>query len=363
VKTSIAIVGGLVALAGGACASASHEQAAAFRWKLIRSGFSSPVDVASARSQPNRLYVVEQEGVIRVLVNGKLRRRPFLDVRSRVTSGGEQGLLSVAFHPNFARNRLFYVDYTDLNGNTRVVQFRANKAGTTGLPSTARQLVFVRQPYSNHNGGQLAFGPDGLLYIGLGDGGSEGDPQNRSQNLGTFLGKLLKINATRRGAKAEIADYGLRNPWRFSFDRTTGDLYIGDVGQDEWEEVDYVARGDTGLKNFGWNVYEGDSRYSHNPLDPAGKLTPPVHVYSHSLGCSVTGGFVYRGKAVSSARGRYFYGDYCTGRMWSLKVSDGRSTDVRLQSQRLRGLSSFGEDAGGELYAVTLNGRLYRLVR
>jgi glucose/arabinose dehydrogenase len=362
VKVSIAIVGGLVALAAGASASASHERAA-FHWKLVRSGLSSPTHVAASKSQPKRLYVVEQDGVIRVLVSGNLQSEPFLDIRSRVTSGGEQGLLSVAFHPRFGRNRLFYVDYTDVNGNTRVVEFKANKAGTAGLVSSARQVLFVRQPYSNHNGGQLAFGPDGLLYIGMGDGGSGGDPENRSQNLSSRLGKLLKINATKRGAQPQIAGYGLRNPWRFSFDRATGDLYIGDVGQGEWEEVDFVARADTGLKNFGWNVYEGNARYSNNPLNQAGQLVAPVHVYSHGIGCSVTGGFVYRGRAVPSARGRYFFGDYCSGRIWSLKISGGRATDVRQESRRLTELSSFGEDSRGGLYAVTLTGRLYRLTR
>src|SRR5262249_8305840 len=275
-------------------------------------------------------------------VSGKLRPQPFLDIRNQVVSGGEQGLLSVAFHPNFAKNHKFYVDYTDVNGDTRVVQYMTNKAGTIGLRSSARQLLFVKQPYANHNGGQLAFGPDGMLYVGMGDGGSGGDPQNRAQNLSQRLGKLLKINATKRGAQPTIEGLGLRNPWRFSFDRANGDLYIGDVGQDAWEEIDYVAGHDTGLKNFGWNVYEGNSRYSDNPLNPAGKLTMPVHVYSHSVGCSVTGGFVYRGKAVPSARGRYFFGDYCTGRMWSLKISGGRATDVRLGAQRLEDLSSFG---------------------
>jgi glucose/arabinose dehydrogenase len=362
VKKLMTIVAGVVALAGGACASASHEQATAWRWKLVRSDFDAPLHVASTKSQPNRLYVVEQAGVIRVLVGGKLQSRPFLDIRSRVTSGGEQGLLSVAFHPNYAKNRLFYVDYTDTNGDTRVVQFKANKAGTLGVPSSNRQLLFVKQPFPNHNGGQLAFGPDGLLYIGMGDGGSGGDPGNRAQNLSVRLGKLLRINATRSGAQPQIADYGLRNPWRFSFDRANGDLYIGDVGQGEWEEIDYIAHGDTGMKNFGWNVYEGTARYSDNPLNPAGQLTPPVHVYSHSVGCSVTGGFVYRGRAVPSARGRYFFGDYCSGRVWSLKVTNGRATDVRQEAQRLPDLSSFGEDTRAELYAVTLSGRLYRLV-
>jgi glucose/arabinose dehydrogenase len=356
------IMGGLAALAVGASASASHQRAAAFHFKLVRSGLDSPLHVAWAKGQPNKVYVVEQSGVIRVLVSGKVQARPFLDIRSRVTSGGEQGLLSVAFHPKFATNRLFYVDYTDTNGDTRVVQFRANKAGTAGSASTARQLLFVGQPYPNHNGGQLAFGPDGLLYVGMGDGGSGGDPGNRAQNSSVLLGKLLKMNATKRGARPQIAGYGLRNPWRFSFDRATGDLYVGDVGQNEWEEVDYVARRNTGLKNFGWNVYEGNAHYSDNPLNPAGKLTAPVQVYNHAIGCSVTGGFVYRGKAVPSARGRYFYGDYCSGRMWSFKISSGRTTEVRQASQRLAELSSFGEDTRGELYAVTLSGRLYRLV-
>jgi glucose/arabinose dehydrogenase len=341
--------------------TAQKARRAAFRWKLVRNDFDEPVHVASTKSQPKRLYVVEQPGVIRVLVSGRLLKRPFLDVSARVRSGGEQGLLSVAFHPSFAKNRRFYVDYTDVNGDTRVVEFRANKAGTLGLRSTARQLLFVDQPYPNHNGGQLAFGPDGLLYIGMGDGGSGGDPQHRAQNLSEKLGKLLKINATTRGAKPEIADYGLRNPWRFSFDRATGDLYLGDVGQGSWEEVDYVARRDTGVKNFGWNVYEGNERYSDDPLSSAGQLVSPVHVYSHSLGCSVTGGFVYRGKAVPAVGGRYFFGDYCSGRVWTLKIVSGRATDVQLSARRLENLSSFGEDAAGELYAATLSGELFKL--
>jgi glucose/arabinose dehydrogenase len=356
------IVGGLAALAVAACASASPHRATAYHFKLVRSGFDEPLHVAAAKGQPGKLYVVEQTGVIRVIVSGKLQARPFLDIHSRITSGGEQGLLSVAFHPKFAKNRLFYVDFTDTNGDTRVVQFKANKAATLGSPSSARQLLFVNQPYPNHNGGQLAFGPDGFLYVGMGDGGSGGDPGNRAQNLSQRLGKLLKINATKAGAQAQIVDYGLRNPWRFSFDRANGDLYIGDVGQGAWEEIDYVARRDTGMKNFGWNVYEGNARYSDNPLNPAGKLTAPVQVYSHADNCSVTGGFVYRGKAVPSARGRYFYGDFCSGRVWSLKIVNGRATDLRQESQRLEELSSFGEDTRGELYAVTLSGRLYRLV-
>ena len=337
------------------------QKRAAVEWKLVTSSLDSPVDVAAAKTQTNRLYAVEQAGVIRVLVRGKLQAKPFLDIRSKVLSGGERGLLCVAFHPRFAKNRLFYVDYTDLHGDTRVVEYRANRAGTFGLAGTAREVLFVAQPYANHNGGQLAFGPDGYLYVGMGDGGSGGDPENRAQNLSALLGKLLRINVAKRGAKAQIVGYGLRNPWRFSFDRSTGDLYIGDVGQGNWEEVDFLPRKSPGLENYGWDVYEGDAQYESKAPNPAGRLVFPVHVYSHGPGCSVTGGFVYRGPTLKAVRGRYFFGDYCSGEIWSLKISGGKATGVRLEGQRLPNLSSFGEDARGELYAVTLDGRLYRL--
>ena len=323
------------------------------------SGLGALTAIASTPAEPNRLYAVQQVGRVLYLINGRMRGT-FIDLRDRITSGGEQGLLSVAFHPNYKRNHRFYVDYTDKQGNTRVVEFRSRNG--RGVRSTGRQLLFVRQPYANHNGGELQFDRHGLLYVGMGDGGSAGDPGNRAQNPRVQLGKLLRINPLKRGARWEMVALGLRNPWRFSFDRANGDLYIGDVGQGAWEEIDYVARRDTGMKNFGWNVYEGNARYSDNPLNPAGKLTPPVQVYSHASNCSVTGGFVYRGKAVPTARGRYFYGDYCSGRIWSFKISGGRATDLRQESQRLEELSSFGEDAHGELYAVTLSGRLYRLV-
>ncbi len=337
------------------------QKRAALQWKLVSSELSSPAHVAAPKSQKNRLYVVERAGVIRVLLRGKLLAKPFLDIHSIVRSGGEQGLLSVAFHPRFAKNRLFYVDYTDLHGDTRVVEYRANRAGTLGLATTARQILFVAQPYSNHNGGQVAFGPDGYLYVGMGDGGSGGDPQDRAQNLDSRLGKLLRINVAKRGAAPEIAGYGLRNPWRFSFDRSTGNLYIGDVGQNTWEEVDFIPRKSPGLENYGWDAYEGNAQYEVKEPNPAGHLVFPVYVYGHNPGCSVTGGFVYRGRVLKAVRGRYFFGDYCSGQVWSLRISSGRATDARLEGQRLPQLSSFGEDARGELYAVTLDGRLYRL--
>jgi glucose/arabinose dehydrogenase len=352
------IVAAIAAAAPGASAT---PQRASLGLRLVASGLDGALDVTAPRSEPNRLYVVEQDGVIRVLVNGKLRPAPFLDIRSRVRSGGEQGLLSVAFHPNYARNHKIYVDYTDRSGDTRVVEYRTN--GSRALPGTARQLLFVDQPYPNHNGGDLVFGPDGYLYVGMGDGGSGGDPENRAQNLSSRLGKLLRLNVNRRGTTWQIVGYGLRNPWRFSFDRATGDLWIGDVGQNQWEEVDVTPRSSPGLENYGWRVFEGRARFEPGEeVNPVGHLVAPVQVYSHELGCSITGGFVYRGRAIPSFRGRYIYGDYCSGRVWSLLLSSSQATDVQSEPFRIASLSSFGEDPRGELYATSLEGRLYKIV-
>jgi glucose/arabinose dehydrogenase len=211
---------------------------------VVVGGLGGLTHLSAPAGEPGRLYVVEQRGVIRVVEGGKLRRQPFLDIHTRVSCCGERGLLSVAFHPRYAKNRLFYVDYTDTAGNSRVVEYRSN--GRTAILSSARQVFYERQPFPNHNGGQLAFGPDGLLYIGLGDGGSGGDPNNNGQTFQTKLAKIWKLDVNRRGAQPQLVEYGLRNPWRFSFDRATGDLYIGDVGQSAWEEIDYVARGRSG---------------------------------------------------------------------------------------------------------------------
>ncbi|HZT10408.1 MAG TPA: PQQ-dependent sugar dehydrogenase, partial [Actinomycetota bacterium] len=311
--------------------------------------------------EPGKLYVVEQKGTIRVIQNGRLQAQPFLDIQNLVKSGGEQGLLSVAFHPRYAQNHLFYVDYTDTNGDTRVVEYRSD--GTRAIESSARQLFFEKQPFSNHNGGQLAFGPDGMLYIGMGDGGSGGDPNNNGQTFQTKLAKIWKLDVNKRAAQPQLVEYGLRNPWRFSFDRATGDLYIGDVGQNAWEEIDYVARAQLGtVLDFGWAVYEGNSSYdSSRTLDPRGPYVRPVEVYGHDEGCSVTGGFVYRGKGAPALAGRYFYGDYCSGTIWTLKIVDGKATDVQQESYRVPGLTSFGEDARGGLYAVNDRGTVFRI--
>jgi glucose/arabinose dehydrogenase len=345
-------------LSSGPSADA-RPQAAQLRLQQVASGLDSPLHVAAPRNERGRVYIVLQDGKIVVLENGRIREQPFLDIDSQVTSGGEQGLLSVAFHPRYAQNRLFYVNYTDNNGDTRVVEYRSD--GRKAV-RRVRQLLFVDQPYSNHNGGLVAFGPDGRLYVGMGDGGAGGDPENHAQNNGSRLGKLLALNVNRRGAKWQLVANGLRNPWRFSWDRATGALYIADVGQGAWEEINYTPRRSPGLENYGWDVYEGRAVFEQKALGP-GRLRHPVHVYNRSNGCSVTGGFVYRGAAVSPARGRYFFGDYCSGRIWSLKVSSGRARGVRLESIRVDALSSFGEDAGGELYVTSLEGSVYRLAR
>jgi glucose/arabinose dehydrogenase len=330
------------------------------RLKLTRvaAGLDAPDHLASTPSEPDRLYVVEQPGRIRVVENGRLSSQPFLDITSAVQSGGEQGLLSVAFHPDYADNGLFYVDYTDLNGDTRVVEFEA-RGGEA--PGRKRELLFVEQPYANHNGGQLAFGPDGRLYVGMGDGGSGGDPENRAQNLGERLGKLLSLDVDQGGSDWRIEGYGLRNPWRFSFDRETGDLWIGDVGQGEWEEIDHTPQGEPGLENYGWDVLEGRHPHEDKDPNPRGRLVMPVAEYSHDHGCSVTGGFVYRGEGIPAAQGRYFYGDYCSGNVWSLILRDGEVAGIRRHRFHVAALSSFGEDAAGELYLVSLEGNVFRL--
>jgi glucose/arabinose dehydrogenase len=358
---------GVFALSLGAlvsCAAETTGHQSQYRLRRIASGLDSPVYVTATPSEPGRLYVVEQPGVIRVLVNGKLRAKPFLDIRSRVRSGGEQGLLSMAFHPRYKRNHRFFVYFNDKSGDVRVYQFSSN--GTIGLPRTGKSLLRVpHREFDNHDGGQLQFGPDGRLYAGTGDGGSGGDPHNHAQNLSSHLGKLLRLNVDRRGATWQIAGYGLRNPWRFSWDRATRDLYIGDVGQDSWEEVDVRTPAQQGfLNNYGWRVWEGRSRYTSGQRpNPHGRLVFPIVVYSHGQGCSITGGYVYRGRAVPAARGRYFYGDYCSGRIWSLRAVHGKLQNNRRESMRVGSLSSWGQDTAGELYAVSLDGNIYRLTR
>ncbi|HEY7420947.1 MAG TPA: PQQ-dependent sugar dehydrogenase [Gaiellaceae bacterium] len=352
----------LVACGSGGSAGgvAGARKTTALSFTPVVGGFDSPVYVTSAPGDPTTLYVVEQPGRIRIVRDGKIAGT-FLDIRSRVESGGEQGLLSMAFSPHFTSNHLFYVSYTDVHGNSRIARYRAS--GGRGVRSSGRILLAVHQPFANHNGGQLQFDKRGYLYIGFGDGGSEGDPNQTSQNMHSRLGKLLRSKTRTPGHAWKIVGLGLRNPWRFSFDSATNNLWIGDVGQDTWEEVDFrpAARLDK-LANYGWSRYEGYSVYAakHRYTNVGGKVKP-VAVYSHSHGCSISGGYVYRGTAVPAARGRYFYGDYCTGTISSFRVGKHGRASTPVASGNVSSVSSFGVDGNGELYALSLDGTLYKL--
>jgi glucose/arabinose dehydrogenase len=332
------------------------------RLRLVRvaSRLEAPLYLTWAPGEPGRLYVVEQEGRIAVVERGRVRAERFLDIEDEVVAGGEQGLFALAFHPEYESNRRFYVHFTNVEGDTRVVEYRATRNGLRVDESTARVLLALDQPYSNHNGGQILFAPDGRLWIGLGDGGSAGDPENRAQDLSEPLGKLLAIDVDAAEPRVETVAYGLRNPWRFSFDRATGDLWIADVGQSAFEEVDRLRSDQVGnLVNFGWDVFEGRARYEDKQPSGAGRLVDPVAVYGRDDGCSVTGGYVYRGSRVEVAVGRYFFGDYCSGRVWSLDAdAPGKRRRERFE---VPALASFGEDTSGELYLVSLTGSVFRL--
>jgi glucose/arabinose dehydrogenase len=367
------------ALAG--CGGAQAETAdGATRLQKI-GDFSSPLYVTAPPGDTDRVFVVEQGGTIRVMRDGKKLATPFLDIRSLVTAGGEQGLLSMAFAPDYAQSGRFYVDYTDKDGDTRIVEYKRRTADTAD-PGSARLVIRYADPQPNHNGGLILFGPDKLLYVGWGDGGAEGDPHGahgNGQNLASLWGKLLRIDPRqsgsraytvpssnpfvhRAGARPEIYSWGLRNPWRFSFDQLNGDLSIGDVGQDTTEEIDFVKRGGARGRNFGWKAYEGDRRYDKGTSAPG--AVKPVIVERHSAGnCSITGGVVIRDPAMGSWRGRYLFGDYCRGRLEWARLHAGSRARVHESRLKVPGLSSFGEDARGRVYATSLNGPVYRLIR
>ncbi len=315
----------------------------------VATGLDSPVEVVAVPGSSD-LAVVEKTGRVVLLSNGRVVETPLLDIRGGVSQAGEQGLLSIAFDPRFAETGLAYIDYTDPAGDVHVaeVDTRTHRMQT---------ILRVHHPLSNHNGGALEFGPDDLLYVGVGDGGGEGDPDGNGQDVSSLLGKILRLDVSQPGPTPQMYAYGLRNPWRFSFDRKTGDLWIGDVGQNRFEEVDRLAAGTAPGTNFGWNAYEGDSVYLPQQIDRS-RLVTPVAVYSHSLGCSITGGFVYRGNAVPALYGRYVYGDYCSGLIWSLDAQGGQPALVDVPP--VKGLSSFGEDANGELYVTSLDGSVVR---
>ena len=343
------------------------------RLEQVVNGLDQPVDLVHADDGSGRLFVVEKEGFIRIVENGAVLETPFIEISDRTRAGGEQGLLGLAFHPDYENNGLFYVNFTDQQGDTVVAEYQVSDDPNVALPDSERVLLSIAQPYGNHNGGDLAFGQDGYLYIGTGDGGSGGDPENNGQDASTLLGALLRIDvsgepyaipqdnpfADGADAEPEIWAYGLRNPWRFSFDRETGDLYIGDVGQNAYEEISYQSAESEGGENYGWNVMEGFHCFRTEGCDESG-LSLPILEYPHSEGNSVTGGYVYRGEAVPELVGKYIYGDFGRGTIWAAEqLEDGSwSSEVLLDSGMQ--VSSFGEDADGELYVVDYSGSIHR---
>jgi glucose/arabinose dehydrogenase len=374
-----------VPLAGPAIVSPAPSDAH-IRLSLRASGLHRPVLLTDAPDGTSRLFIVEQGGRIMILNKGRVRSTPFLSLAGKVSKGDEQGLLGLAFHPKFATNRKLYVNYTNLSGDTVIRQYKVSTSNRNVVDmSSGRTILTINQPYANHNGGMLAFGPDGYLYIGMGDGGSAGDPGNRAQSTSSLLGKMLRIGVNSRDSglqyhipagnpyvgisgRDEIWQRGLRNPWRWSFDRSTGDLWIGDVGQGSWEEVDRAPASGSGPGkgvNWGWNVLEGTHCYppSVSSCSTSGK-TPPLLEYDHNNGrCAITGGYVYRGSEIPVLRGGYVFGDYCSGEIWVVAANAGApATRTRLLDTGLL-ISSFGQTNKGELYVVDLGGRLYRVVQ
>jgi glucose/arabinose dehydrogenase len=382
VKRLIVLVLAVLLTVSGAALQAQDARTAppnpaAVQLVPVADGFNRPLFLTNAGDGSGRLFVVEQGGKIIIIKDGAAVDTPFLNISNLLSrdvfSGdySERGLLGLAFSPDYATNGLFFINYTDGNGNTVVARYHAE--GDVADPNSAVTFLTQQQPYPNHNGGMMAFGPDGYLYIALGDGGSGGDPENRAQNLGTWLGKILRLDVSgdsyavpadnpfvnQQGALPEIWAYGLRNPWRFSFDRATGDFYIGEVGQGDWEEVDFQPADSAGGENYGWKLYEGT-----HPFEGGGDttgLTMPVAEYPHNEGVSISGGYVYRGTQIPDLAGAYLYGDFGTGTIWSL-YRDANGQWQNNVFMKLPGtvISSFGEDENGELYVINYNGTILR---
>ncbi|HEX6589184.1 MAG TPA: PQQ-dependent sugar dehydrogenase [Longimicrobiales bacterium] len=345
--------------------------------RQVAGGLENPV-FATAPAADGRLFIVEQAGRVRVVRDGQLLVRPFLDIRDRTRAGGERGMLSVAFHPDYASNGFLYVNYTDLNGDTNVERYTVSSDPDSVDPATAHRILFVEQPYANHNGGLVAFGPDGMLYVGMGDGGSAGDPLEAAQDLDDALGKLLRLDvdagdpyavpddnpyATAAGPRALVWALGLRNPWRFSWDDDSGLIFVADVGQNEWEEIN-AQPADAPAINYGWDDMEASECFEPEDDCLIDDRVLPVHEYDHGDGCSVTGGYVYRGSAIPEIRGHYFYADWCGGWIRSFRIDEtGDAASHRTWDVGSIGrVTSFGLDAAGELYVVG-EGAVYRLER
>jgi glucose/arabinose dehydrogenase len=358
----------LIILAASSAVSAQPEIAL----DLVASGLPGITSITHAGDGSGRIFIVLQGGRIFIFDGSQVLPQPFLNIGPIISSGGERGLLGLAFHPSYGTNGFFYVDYTDTGGNTVIARYSVSGDPNVADPNSASILLNINQPFSNHNGGQIQFGPDGLLYIGMGDGGSGGDPQNNGQDLATLLGKILAIDVDggapyaippnnpfvdTPGALPEIWAYGLRNPWRFSFDRQTGDLFIADVGQRLWEEVNFQPSDSTGGENYGWRLMEGNHCFNPSAGCNDGSLTLPIIEYSHNLGnCSVTGGYRYRGAQNPGLAGIYFFADFCTGIIWgATEDGPGNWTTFEILDTPLS-ISTFGEDESGEIYVADLAG-------
>ncbi len=347
------------------------------RLEKVAGEFQQLTYLTHAGDGSGRIFVVEKPGRVWILTDGKRMPTPFLDITDRVRSReSERGLLSIAFHPDYKTNGRFFVNYTDQKGHTVVAEYQISSDPNRADPDSERVVLYIEQPAANHNGGQLQFGPDGYLYIGMGDGGSAGDPWENAQNLEVLLGKMLRIDVDsgepyaipsdnpfvgQEKARPEIWAYGLRNPWRFSFDRKAGDLYIADVGQNKWEEVDVALAPDPGGQNYGWDIMEGFHCFEPpEGCDPAG-LTMPIVEYGHDKGCSITGGYVYRGKEYTDIQGTYFFSDFCTGTIWGLRRTSTGWEWAEFLSTGLN-VSTFGEDEEGEIYVLDYaGGGIYHL--
>jgi len=360
----------------GQAVTTGSRQAITLGVEEIARGLQNPVYL-TAPAGDARLFIVEQPGRIRIVENGQLLDKPFLDITGRVGFGGERGLLSVAFHPLYRANGFLYVNYTDKDGDTRIERYSVSADRNVADAASARIVLTIDQPHSNHNGGMNLFGPDGMLYIGMGDGGSQGDPHRNGQNPAALLGKLLRINVdrgepysvasanpyARGGGRAEIWALGLRNPWRFSFDKVSGLLYIGDVGQDRYEELNIVPANRAGV-NYGWNTMDGPTCFRSANCNP-GQFELPALTYTHDSGtCSIIGGFVYRGRKIPEVVGQYFYSDYCNSWLRSVTYADEKvSAPHQWLDGGLGSVVSFGEDSSGELYICSSNGRVYRIIK
>jgi len=360
---------------------------------VLVGSFSGPVHATAPPLDPSRLFVVERSGVIRIvnLADDTTLATPFLDINDLVGEDGEGGLLSMAFDPDYETNRRFFVNYTNNSGHTTIARYETEVGDPNIADESSAQVLFViNQPYANHNGGQIAFGPDGYLYVGMGDGGGGGDPDETAQDDGDLLGKMLRVDVavagppyySRPASNPHYVDgtsdleliwaKGLRNPWRFSFDRSTGDMLIGDVGQGDREEIDFQAAASTGGENYGWDIFEGSVCFEPDPAPmcpaPPTGFTMPIHEYDHGQGCSITGGFVYRGCAMPDLASQYFFSDYCGDFLRTVEISGGtainpanRTGDAESAGANISGVVSFGEDARGEIYIVSQGGAVYRI--